>query len=144
MTVAAFDTNLLASGIIRANPNAAPARLLDSWRAGAGLFSLAISEHILSELARTFTKPYFAARITAPEADEAILRLRSAALLTELTIAVRGVATQPADDLVLATAVSAEADFLVTADIALQQLGVYQGVRIVSPRAFLDLLTQPA
>ena len=40
----------------------------------------------------------------------------------------------------LATAVSAQADYLVTGDIQLQKLGTYGGVTILSPRAFLDLL----
>jgi predicted nucleic acid-binding protein len=50
------------------------------------------------------------------------------------------VATHPEDDLVLATAVSAHADYLVTGDRKLQRLGSYQGVRILSPREFLAVL----
>ncbi len=44
------------------------------------------------------------------------------------------------DDLILATAMSSQADYLVTGDKQLQDLGTYQGVTILSPRAFLDLL----
>ena len=51
-----------------------------------------------------------------------------------------GVATHPEDDLVLATAVSAQADYLVTRDRQLLKLGSYQGVAIVSPTEFLDEL----
>ncbi len=51
-------------------------------------------------------------------------------------------ATHPEDDLVLATAVSAAADYLVTGDKQLQRLGGYHGVAIVSPRDFLALLQQ--
>lgn len=50
----------------------------------------------------------------------------------------------PEDDLVLAAAVSARADYRVTGDSKLQLRGRYQGVIILSPRAFLDLLTVPA
>lgn len=53
---------------------------------------------------------------------------------------VAGVATHPEDDLVLATAISGSADYLVTGDRQLRQLGSFQGVVIVSPRTFLDLL----
>lgn len=56
------------------------------------------------------------------------------------TVKVEHVASYPEDDLVLATAVSAKADYLVIGDGALQQLGVYEGVTILSPRAFLDIL----
>jgi predicted nucleic acid-binding protein len=53
---------------------------------------------------------------------------------------VQGVATQTADDLVLATAVSAGADYLVTRDGKLLQVGSYQGVNIASPTEFLQHL----
>ena len=61
-----------------------------------------------------------------------------------MTAEVHGVATHPEDDLILATAVSAKADYLVTGDKKLRELGSYQGVSIVSPREFLDILeSQP-
>ena len=44
------------------------------------------------------------------------------------------------DDLVLATAVAASADFIVTGDDDLLVLGGYEGVAIVSPRRFLERL----
>lgn len=45
-------------------------------------------------------------------------------------------------DRILATALSGRADYLVTGDRQLQQLGTYRTVAIVSPRAFLDLLNE--
>jgi predicted nucleic acid-binding protein len=48
------------------------------------------------------------------------------------------VATHPEDDLVLATAISAKAEYLVSGDTKLQRLGTYEGVKIVSPREFLE------
>jgi len=59
---------------------------------------------------------------------------------TTISHEVRGVATHPENDLILATAVSARADYLVTGDSKLQRLGSYQGVIIVSPRGFLDVI----
>jgi predicted nucleic acid-binding protein len=41
---------------------------------------------------------------------------------------------------VLAAAVSANSDYLVTGNRKLQALGMYEGVRILSPRQFLDVL----
>jgi len=41
---------------------------------------------------------------------------------------------------VLATAVAGHAAYLVTGDLGLQALERYQGVEILSPRLFLDLL----
>jgi predicted nucleic acid-binding protein len=42
--------------------------------------------------------------------------------------------------LILATAVSANADYLVTGDRKLRDLGRYANVTILSPRAFVELL----
>ncbi|MYB76613.1 MAG: hypothetical protein F4X83_05860 [Chloroflexi bacterium] len=53
---------------------------------------------------------------------------------------VRGVATTPADDLILAAAVSGGASYFVTGDRQNRSPGEYQGVRIVDPRAFVDWL----
>ena len=53
---------------------------------------------------------------------------------------VRGVATTPADDLILAAAVSGGASYLVTGDRRNRNPGEYQGVRIVGPRGFVDWL----
>jgi predicted nucleic acid-binding protein len=56
---------------------------------------------------------------------------------------VQGVASHPEDDLILATAVSAQADYLVTGDRQLLALGEYQGAQIVTPRAFATILGPP-
>jgi predicted nucleic acid-binding protein len=47
----------------------------------------------------------------------------------------------PADNRYLECAVEGGADFLVTGDQLLLTLGAYQGVTILTPRAFLDTLS---
>ena len=46
----------------------------------------------------------------------------------------------PKDDMVVATAVVARADYLVSGDRHLLSLGQYEGTRILTPRQLLDLL----
>ena len=61
--------------------------------------------------------------------------------MTELPDLTGAVPLDPKDDVILATAVAAKADHLVTGDRKhLLPLGVYQGIGIVEPRAFLDQL----
>ncbi len=49
----------------------------------------------------------------------------------------------PKDDMIVATAVAARADYLVTGDRRhLIVLGHYEGIRILSPRAFLSELAE--
>ena len=57
-----------------------------------------------------------------------------------ITVTVNGVATHPEDDLILATALSGQVDYLVTLDQQLLRLGSYGGVAMVSPAAFLSIL----
>jgi uncharacterized protein len=66
--------------------------------------------------------------------------LESDGVRVPISITVSGVASHPEDDLILATAVSAQADYLVTGDRQLLALGEYQGVQIVTPRDFATTL----
>jgi uncharacterized protein len=99
-----------------------------------------MSRHMLDELQRTLAKPYFN-RFLDPSDQATALRLfRRFATIVEITVDVAGVATHPEDDLVLATALSGNVDYLVTLDRQLLALGEYRGVRIVSTREFLAIL----
>ena len=92
MTIVVVDTNVLASGFVGfADPNRAPAMLLQSWQ--ARLFTLAISDHILRELLRTLQKPYFMRRVTNEQVEAAETLLRRDALQVEVTATVSGAAT---------------------------------------------------
>jgi predicted nucleic acid-binding protein len=99
-----------------------------------------ISEHILTELAGTFTDPYFTRRLPAPRIAEALDSVRIDAVVQPLTVAVSGIASHAEDDVVLATELSAGAEFLVTGDKELRQLGAYGGTRLLLPREFLTEL----
>ena len=82
--------------------------------------------------------------ITAADLQVVQDLLANEAVHMALTITVHGIATHPEDDLILSTAVSAQADYLVTGDRDLQALGSFRGVTIVSPRQFLAILQAPA
>ncbi len=134
MTTAVLDTNVLASGFVRPEPP--PGRLLAAWRAAR--FTLVVSEHILDELGRTFDEPYFRDHLTPEERADNLALLRAEAVVVPMTVTIRGVAAHSEDDLVLATAVSANADYLVTGDRALREVGTFRGLVILMPREFLD------
>jgi predicted nucleic acid-binding protein len=137
---AVLDANVLAPAF--ANPTATAGRLIALWQAGG--FDLVVSEHVIAELRRTYTDPYYARRLTSQQVEAAVALLRTEAIVTPLTIPVSGVATHPEDDLVLATGLSAGADYLGTRDRQLLKLGSHLGLRIVSPGEFLAILLQDA
>ena len=139
MIRATLDTNVLASGAIATSGTIA--RLIDA--AFSGRFLLIASEPIITELKRTLTRPYFVARLPPHWTIEGyVASLETVGQIIPITAPVHGIATHPEDDLVLATAVSGDADYLVTGDKGLLGVGSYEGVTIVTPGAFLEVLGQ--
>lgn len=139
MIRAVLDTNVLASGFLRAHlPDNPLGRLIRQWRAGS--FTLVISNHILRELRDTFIHPYFLRNFSVAEAASTLSLLRSDAITVDTSGSLVGVATHRHDDPVLETAVAGNAAYLVTGDQELLALGTFQGVKIVTARDFLDVL----
>jgi putative PIN family toxin of toxin-antitoxin system len=139
--VAVLDTNVLASGFIgEAKPDSTPGELVRRWRAKA--FTLVVSEHILAELTDTFSNPYFIRRLSASAIADALDSLRIDALIQPITVNIAGVASHAEDDVVLATALSAGAPYLVTGDRRLLERGTHRGTHLLSPREFLAQLAQ--
>lgn len=138
MISAVLDTNILASGTITAAT--APGQILDAWRDGQ--FELVVSVHIIDELERTLQKPYFQTHLKPSYTAAFFDLLQNEATIILITAHVQNVATHPEDDLTLATAVSAKADYLVTGDgPLLRKVGpTYQGVNLVTPQKFLQVL----
>src|SRR5687767_5968470 len=139
MISATLDTNILASGARKlGDPSSIPGQVLDRWIEGE--FILVCSAPIIEELTRTLNKPYFRRFLTEDQIENVIQMLLDEAVIAELSVDVHGIASHPADDLILSTAVSVGADFLVMGDQALLRLVEYQGVKIVTPREFLSVL----
>jgi putative PIN family toxin of toxin-antitoxin system len=134
---AVLDTNTLASGLLtNITP---PGKLIDLWRAGA--FELILSTHLLAELRSTLQKPYFQKHLSSEQIDRFELTLIEDATFISPTDTVHGVATHPEDDLILATAASGKADYLVTGDKPLRTTVIeYQGVTLVTPTEFVVIL----
>lgn len=141
MISAVLDANTIGSGILGfRNPESIPGALLRSWR--KGVFILIASKHIRDEVKDLLHKPYFTKHLTPQEISriQALLQFQAKQVL--ITEDIRNVTTSPEDDLVLATTVSAKADYLVTGDEPLlRKVGSsYKGVKLVTPNKFLQIL----
>lgn len=115
---------------------------MNAW--DAGLFRLAISEPMIGEVRRTLEKPYFLRHADQRRVDAVLAALRSNATIVTISTRVEGVASHPEDDVILATAISARAGYLVTGDLQLQRLERYRDVRILSPISFVSVLEETA
>ena len=130
----------MASGFPAASGT--PAELLARWANQE--YELVVSDHILHGLWRAWQKPYFRLRYSAERVEESLRLLRRMAIVVEPANDVANVADNEEDDLVIATAVAGTAGFLVTGDKPLRALGAYQGIVILSPTEFLEVLDREA
>jgi len=105
-----------------------------------GTFQIVVSDHILMALARTWTKPYFVARLSKSQEQRNFAQLTKFSTPVLPDRSVSGVCNDEEDDLVLGTAVKANADYLVTGNKGFQQVSEYRSVRIVGASEFLELI----
>jgi hypothetical protein len=135
---AVVDTNVFVSGLMgRVSP---PRQIVDSWR--GGLFVLVTSRYLVRELTAVLTYPKIVTRIHLKQSEmDAILALVFSALDAESEgLTLPGVTRDPKDDAVVACAVAGRADYIVSGDKDLLSLETYEGIEIVTPRQFLDIL----
>lgn len=138
MISAVLDTNVLASGTLSASTP--PGQILDAWRDGR--FEFITSLHIISELQRTFQKPYFQKCLGAVLISSYVDLLQNEATVVPGTSVIHGATTHGEDDLILATVVSEKADYLVTGDgPLLRKVGrSYRGIKLCTPSEFVEII----
>ena len=125
-----LDTNVLLSGLLWHGP---PHTLIERFREGT-LF-LVSSPALLAELAEVIARPQFAAILarsnTSPE--HSLAELRALAEVIEPAPLAMPVCRNPDDDAVLALAIAARADLIVSGDRDLLDLQRFQDISIVTP-----------
>lgn len=141
MLSATLDTNIFVSSLlVRAGPSA---RLLDIWRERQ--FLLITSPAIIAEVRATLNYPRIRRKyaISDEDAEQLITLLEQDALVVPGTADVAGaIPDDPEDEKVLACAVEAGADLIVSGDRHLLALGAYRGIPIVTARGLLARVSQ--
>ena len=131
------DTNVIVSGVIV--PHGAPRRILEAWHAGQ--VTMVTSETIIAEVARVLHYPRIRERYNLTEDDIAVVidSLRTDAEMVAGLYEVHR-STDPADDMFLACALEGRAEYIISGDVHLLEIGHYHGVLIVTPRQFAVVL----
>ena len=132
---AVVDSSVLVSAFLRPGP---PLDVLSA--AGARGFALCLSARLLDETRRGLLKARNRVRYdyTPQEAETFVAGISHlAAMVIAEPPAIEPVCRDPDDDHVLAAALAADADCIVTGDADLLSLGSYGRIRILSVRAFL-------
>lgn len=134
-----LDTNTLVSGVISAG--GPPRRLLDG--AITQTFEMCSSTVLLAELLDVLTREKFSARLAQAGLTpmNIVSELRRIAHVVTPDDVPRVVANDPDDDHVIACAVAAQADIIVSGDKHLHSLGgQYKDIRIVSAIEALEFI----
>jgi putative PIN family toxin of toxin-antitoxin system len=129
---AVFDTNVLAACAVASS--GALATLLQAWRRGD--VRVVVSSHILGELDRALDNDYFAKRLSANQRQVFLDRLAANTTMIVITTPIPTVVSTLGDNLVLATAESAGAPYLITGDRELLRIARYKATEILTPRQF--------
>ncbi|MGE5893067.1 MAG: putative toxin-antitoxin system toxin component, PIN family [bacterium] len=127
--IAVFDTNVLIAAIIT---QGICSKLLH--RAHTREFSLASCPFIMKEVRHTLSKKF---RLSHEEITSAIEPVSEAIdQIVEHNLRIAPICRDADDDNVLACALAAEADYLVTGDSDLLEIRTWKGIKIVAPRDF--------
>jgi putative PIN family toxin of toxin-antitoxin system len=139
MLRAVLDANVLASAFLQ--PRGPSGKILTLLVREAA-FELVLSLPILDELKRILRYPRVQKHLHTPAA-EIEAHLAALAVLSDVvepSVPIRIVSEDPDDDRYVEAALEGRAEYLVSGDRHLLDLREYQSVRMVTPRAFLELL----
>ena len=135
------DTNTVVSGLLWSGP---PQQLINAAREKR--ITLYSSLALAAEFAEVIGREQFARRIRAAKLSAAELvadyaRLANLVVPADINPAV---ADDPDDDQILACALAANVDAIVSGDKRLRNLKTYQGIRVISATEVLALIARRA
>lgn len=133
-----LDTNILISALLR--KNTPPYLLYQAWRENQ--FELVTSPEQLEELQQvtTYTKLQ---RYFTPEEARIMLAGITTYAISVTSLPIISYSADPDDNIILATAIAGNADYLVSGDKSdLLKLGVIEDILIITARQALDILEQ--
>jgi putative PIN family toxin of toxin-antitoxin system len=138
-----LDANVFVSAVLK--PQSDLPRIFDLVKAGE--VKLIISSDILSEIRGVLLYPKLRKRHrrTPKKIDEFLRKTVRVSIITSGKMKVEEIKDDPEDNKYLAAAAEGKADFIISGDHHLRELGIFRGIRILSPSMFLKLLEkQPA
>jgi hypothetical protein len=135
-----LDANIYVSALINAKGN--PSRIILAWERGE--FDVLISEAILDEIGRVLRYPRIVKRHRQEENSiQRFLRLlENEALLVEPDQALNVIKVDESDNRYLECALEGKAQYVVSGDNHLLDIGEYRGILILAPVVFVAILSR--
>ncbi|HCU56676.1 MAG TPA: putative toxin-antitoxin system toxin component, PIN family [Anaerolineaceae bacterium] len=137
--IVVLDTSVIISALLSAE--GPPAQIIDLWE--AGVFDVAISTPLLDELKRALDYPQVKKfqKMTPDEINTLLGRWSTLSVYVEPEVALEVVEDDPDDNRVLECAVAAKANYIISGDKHLLDLGEYRGIEVLPPAGFIVLLS---
>ena len=138
MLRAVLDANVYVSGYVR--PEGPPGQIIERFLRDVA-FEIVLSTEIVEEVLQALEYPKV--RKVARTKVKPELWFEDILVLAQLVTGeykISGVSNDPDDDKYIAAAVEGRAALVASGDPDLLNVGEHQGVRIITPRAFLNLL----
>lgn len=131
-----IDVNLFVSAIINRKGN--PYKLFQLWR--SNVFLLIISERMLEEMKKVLQYPRIKKKynLRDEQIKQAVDTVKKFAIAFPVLKTLDVIKEDPDDNEVLACALTAKVDFIVSGDNHLLELGAFEDIPIVTVKNFLD------
>ena len=138
MLKAVIDTNQFVSGLI--NHHGSSFQLLEAWRSQD--FILITADEIILEMRRVLHYPRIMRKyhLSAQDVDTFVHTVEHNAIVLSHLPILKVIKDDPDDDKILACAVTAEADYIVSGDSHLLDLQFFKNIPIITVKEFLKLL----
>lgn len=136
---AVIDTNVFVSGSTVSAGT--PSQIINHWRNQA--FVMVVSPPLIAEYEEVLLRPEVMkyTRLSAREVREYVADVIDRAYITQGVYEMTEITNDPDDNMILACALEGYVTYVVTGDTrSLLPLKQYQGINIVTPNHFLDLL----
>jgi len=137
-----LDANIFVSAVLKPHSNLA--KIFELVKEGK--IKLILSRDILSEIRAVLLYPKIKQRHrrSPKEIEEFLQKTIPVSIIVPGKTKVRTVEEDPADTKYLAAAVEAKADFIISGDRHLNDLKIFEGIRILDPAAFLKFIEKTA
>ena len=136
--IVVLDTNVIISSVLSTQGH--PAEIIQRWERGE--LNIATSPPLLAEIERVLNYEHVRRYFKQPDekVNSFVERLRKSRVSVDPDFILNVVEADHDDDRVLECAVAANADYIVSGDKHLLDLGEYEGIQILAPAGFIAVL----
>lgn len=113
--------------------------ILKSWENGE--LEIIVSEPIIQEIKRVLHYPHIKNRrhLTEKRIELIINALKTYAVFTPAQIQISVIKEDPDDNMFIVAAIEGKADYIISGDHHLLEIGYFEGIKIISPSEFYQL-----